>query len=74
MAASQTVNFSSSVLRILITSSILLPSMKTLVSSANRIERKKCIERENREKKTKKNTQNLSDPLGRDLINANQEN
>ena len=38
LAASQTVNFASSVLRIPITSSIFLPSMKTLVSSANRIE------------------------------------
>ena len=40
LAASQTVNFTSSVLRIPITSSILLPSMKTLVSSANRVENK----------------------------------
>ena len=38
LAAIQTVNFASSVLRIPITSSIFLPSMKTLVSSANRIE------------------------------------
>ena len=39
LAASQTVNFTSSVLRIPITSSI--PSMKTLVSSANnRVENK----------------------------------
>ena len=37
-APSQTVNFASSVLRIPITSSILLPSLRTLVSSANRIE------------------------------------
>ena len=36
LAASQTVNFASSVLTIPITSSIFLPSMKTLVSSANR--------------------------------------
>ena len=38
LTASQTVNFAISLLRVPITSLILLPSMKTLVSSANRIE------------------------------------
>ena len=44
LAASQTVNFASSVLTIPITSSIFLPSMKTLVSFANRIDFAKAFD------------------------------
>ena len=64
LAASQTVNFASSVLRIPITSSICLPSMKTLVSSANRIENNLSDTLGRSLMQIKKNSGPKTDPCG----------
>ena len=64
LAASQTVNFASSVLRIPITSSILLPSMKSLVSSANRIENNLSDTLGRSLMQIKKNSGPKTDPCG----------
>ena len=64
LAASQTVNFASSVLRILITSSIFLPSMKTLVSTANRIENNLSDTLGKSLMQIKKNSEPKTDPCG----------
>ena len=64
LAANQTVNFASSVLRIPITSSIFLPSMKTLVSSANRIENNLSNTLGRLLMQIKKNSRPKTDPCG----------
>ena len=64
LAASQTVNFANSVLRIPITSSIFLPSMKTLVSSANRIENNLSDTLGRSLMQIKKNSGSKTDPCG----------
>ena len=58
------VNFASSVLTILITSSIFLPSMKTLVSSANRIENNLSDTLGRSLMQIKKNSGPKTDPCG----------
>ena len=64
LTASQTVNFASSVLRIPITSLIFLPSMKTLVSSANRIENNLSDTLGRSLMQIKKNSGPKTDPCG----------